>query len=146
MTVFRWSFSPLPPTMNNLYKSVPVRGPDGSTRLLRAPTGDAQKWKRAALKLLQGTSVGLVLPTEPLALHIRYFPVNRQRWDTDGRHKLLVDAFAEAFGIDDRGERIPLVTLRRMEPEKGTPRVELAVETFAAWRQRTDDAALWAVA
>lgn len=123
-----WTFSPLPPTTNNIY----LQGSHGK----RILTAEARQWKKTAVDTIRLTSIGLVLPEQPLALHVRYFPANHQRWDTDGRHKLLVDAFAEAFGIDDRGERIPYVSLQRMEPRKGIARVELAVEPYAHWLTR----------
>ena len=133
--VYRWQLAPLPPTTNNAYKTLPNGG--------RALTFEAKQWKQNAVSTITVTSIGLKLPEEPLALHVRLYPPTRQRWDTDGRLKLLVDAFAEAFDLDDRGERIPLITARRMDPEKGVSRVELAVETFASWRQRTNEAGLW---
>ena len=133
--VYRWHLAPLPPTTNNAYITLP----NGK----RALSLEAREWKQTATDTIRITSIGLKLPEEPLALHVRLYPPTRQRWDTDGRLKLLVDAFSDAFGIDDRGERIPLIVARRMDPEKGISRVELAVETFQAWLQRTDDEPLF---
>lgn len=90
----------IPPSLNNIYRTITIKGI--SRRVL---SGAAKKWKADATKIMrvagsrQGWSID---PKRPFAIVVRYTAPNVLVWDLDGKPKLLIDAFCEAFGVDDR--------------------------------------------
>lgn len=126
--VYRWQFRGLPPATNNIYLSA------GHRRVL---TPEAREWRDAAVAVLISTSIGLTLPSEPLAIHIRLYPGNKRKWDVDGRQKLILDSLVESGLLDDDNyERVAFVGAHVMPVEKNAARTEIAVEMFNAWQQR----------
>lgn len=90
----------MPPSLNNIYRSVTIKG---ITR--RVLTGDAKKWKQDAITIIRcaGNQQGFVIqPKQPFDIDVLYRAPNVLVWDLDGKGKLLIDAFCEAFGVDDR--------------------------------------------
>jgi Holliday junction resolvase RusA-like endonuclease len=97
---FAFQIDDIPPSLNNAYKNVIIKG-----RSQRALTADAKKWKADTAKQIragasrQGWSIdkGTLLD-----ITIHYWAPNVLVWDLDGKVKLLLDAFCEVFHIDDR--------------------------------------------
>lgn len=90
----------IPPSLNNIYKTITVKGI--SRRVL---TTEARKWKDYATLIIRtaGRRVGWdIAPKQPFAITVLYQAPNVLVWDVDGKAKLLVDSFCEAFGVDDR--------------------------------------------
>lgn len=90
----------MPPSLNNLYCTITVKGI--SRRVL---TGDAKKWKADATVIIRnaGRLQGFdIAPKSPFAITVLYQAPNVLVWDVDGKAKLLVDSLCDAFGIDDR--------------------------------------------
>lgn len=90
----------MPPSLNNIYRTITVKGI--SRRVL---TGDAKKWKADATIIIRnaGRLQGFdIQPKQPFAITVLYQAPNVNQWDLDGKPKLLIDAFCEAFGVDDR--------------------------------------------
>lgn len=121
---------PWPPSLNHAYVNNPKTGGRFKSKVVR-------EWQESAIARITSTSIGLRLPQEPLALHIRLYPPGsgRRRFDCDGKIKPVQDALCAALGIDDDSATLPFVSAMRMEPD-GEGRCELALETFAAWRKR----------
>lgn len=90
----------MPPSLNNIYRNVTIKG---ITR--RVLTGDAKKWKHDATTIIHnaGRLQGFdIQPKQPFRVDVLYQAPNVLVWDLDGKGKLLIDAFCEAFGVDDR--------------------------------------------
>jgi len=90
----------MPPSLNNLYATIVVKG-----KQRRVLSGAARAWKDAATTIIRnaGRLQGFDLaPKQPFAIEVVYQAPNVMMWDLDGKSKLLVDALADAFGIDDR--------------------------------------------
>jgi hypothetical protein len=90
----------IPPSLNNIYRSLVI---DGKPR--RVLTGDAKKWKADATTIIRNAGrlhAFAIVPKQPFAIAVLYTAPNVNQWDLDGKAKLLVDAFCEAFGVDDR--------------------------------------------
>jgi hypothetical protein len=90
----------IPPSLNNIYRTVTIKGI--SRRVL---TGDARKWKASTTTIIRnaGKVQGFdIAPKEPFAIAVLYTAPNVLVWDLDGKAKLLIDSFCEAFGVDDR--------------------------------------------
>lgn len=100
MTALEVTLDDLPPSLNNLYATIEVKG--RSRRILSSTAND---WKRAAAWAMvaaareQGWAVN---PKEPLSVEVIYTAPDVLRWDLDGKSKLLLDSFCLAFGVDDR--------------------------------------------
>lgn len=90
----------MPPSLNNIYRSVTIKG---ITR--RVLTGDAKKWKKDTTIIIRcaGNAQGFAIqPKHPFRIEVLYQAPNVLVWDVDGKGKLLIDSFCEAFGVDDR--------------------------------------------
>lgn len=100
MSDLRISIDSVPPSLNNLYKTVMVKGHPS-----RVLTGPARKWKTAAALIIRAAAARqrwAVMKKQPLAIAITYAAPNILQWDVDGKAKLLIDALCDAFAIDDR--------------------------------------------
>lgn len=90
----------LPPSLNNIYRTVMVDG-----KPIRVLTSAAKKWKADAITIIKaaGSRQGWTVAKKvPIIIAIRYFAPNVLVWDIDGKPKLLLDALCSAFAIDDR--------------------------------------------
>lgn len=90
----------MPPSLNNIYRTVTIKGI--SRRVL---TGDAKKWKHDAITIIHNAGRLQdfdIQPKQPFKIAVLYQAPNVLVWDLDGKGKLLIDAFCEAFGVDDR--------------------------------------------
>jgi Holliday junction resolvase RusA-like endonuclease len=100
MTALEVTLDDLPPSLNNLYATIEVKG--RSRRILSSAAND---WKRQAAWTMfaaareQGWAVEAKVP---LSVEVIYTAPDVLRWDLDGKIKLLLDAFSFAFGVDDR--------------------------------------------
>lgn len=90
----------MPPSLNNIYRSVTIKG---ITR--RVLTGDAKAWKQSTTIIIRNAGMlqGFALhPKQAFEIEVLYQAPNVLVWDVDGKGKLLIDSFCEAFGVDDR--------------------------------------------
>ena len=97
---FEITLGDMPPSLNNLYKSITVKG---VTR--RVMSNSARAWKDGAVLVIRaaGRFQGFdIAPKQPFAIEVQYTAPNVLVWDLDGKAKLLIDAFCDAFGVDDR--------------------------------------------
>lgn len=100
MSIFVVTLDSVPPSLNNAYREAVV---DGHAR--RVLTGRARAWKREATLLIKNAAQRQGWRPQQktlLEIHIIYRAPNILQWDLDGKPKLLLDAFCEAFGLDDR--------------------------------------------
>ena len=94
------SLSDMPPSLNNAYATITVKGV--SRRVL---SNSARAWKDGAVLIIRsaGRLQGFdIAPKVPFIINVTYTAPNVLVWDLDGKAKLLIDAFCDAFGIDDR--------------------------------------------
>jgi crossover junction endodeoxyribonuclease RusA len=70
------------------------------------------------------------LATSLLGIYLVYFFETPHRRDLDGGLKITLDALARALGFDDRAV-VDLHLTKRIDPLD--PRVEVELETIAAW-------------
>jgi len=94
------SLSDMPPSLNNAYNTVTIKGV--SRRVL---SNSARAWKDGAVFVIRsaGRLQGFdIAPKVPFIINVTYTAPNMLVWDLDGKAKLLIDAFCDAFGIDDR--------------------------------------------
>lgn len=90
----------VPPSLNNLYRTVTIKGV--SRRVLSGP---AKAWKAGAALVIRNAArrQGFDLaPRQPFAMQVAYQAPNILMWDLDGKPKLLIDSLCEALGVDDR--------------------------------------------
>jgi len=90
----------IPPSLNNIYRSVTIKG-----IARRVLTGDAKQWKKDATTIIRNAGRLHdfdIQPKQPFKIEVLYQAPNVLVWDVDGKAKLLVDSFCEAFGVDDR--------------------------------------------
>ena len=90
----------IPPSLNNAYATVTNRGVSR-----RVMTSSARSWKDTATLLIRnaGRLSGFdIAPKQPFVIEAIYTAPNVLVWDVDGKAKLLIDAFCDAFGVDDR--------------------------------------------
>jgi len=110
----------MPCSLNNLYATIVVKG-----KQRRVLSGAARAWKDGAALIIRnaGRLQGFDLaPKQPFAVEVVYQAPNVMQFDLDGKSKLLVDALADAFGIDDRY----LMDLRQRK-QRGPVCVEMQV-------------------
>jgi Holliday junction resolvase RusA-like endonuclease len=100
MTAFEVTLDDLPPSLNNLYATIEVKG--RSRRILSSAANDWKHqaaWTMVAAAREQGWTVETKVP---LRVEVIYAAPDVLRWDLDGKIKLLLDSFCLAFGVDDR--------------------------------------------
>ncbi len=100
LQAFEITLEDMPPSLNNIYKTVTIKGVGR-----RVMTADARSWKDSATLLIRnaGRLQGFdIAPKQPFDIDVLYTAPNVLVWDLDGKAKLLIDAFCDAFGIDDR--------------------------------------------
>jgi len=100
LQVFEITLDDMPPSLNNIYKTVTIKGVGR-----RVMTADARSWKDYATLLIRnaGRLQGFdIASKQPFAIDALYTAPNMLVWDLDGKAKLLVDSFCDAFGVDDR--------------------------------------------
>ncbi len=100
LQAFEITLDDMPPSLNNLYKSITVKG---VTR--RVMSNSVRAWKDGATMLIRnaGRLQGFdIAPKQPFAIEVLYTAPNVMAWDLDGKAKILVDSFCDAFGVDDR--------------------------------------------
>lgn len=137
-TVYRVTL-PWPPGVNHLF------GTNFKTKR-RFVTETYETWKRQAADCLATRHPATTLPAGPLAVHFRFHPPKgRRAWDVDGRFKAPLDALVAHFApdLDDSAARIAVVEGEAMPYDGEEACVRVALETFAAWRARTDRRAIW---
>lgn len=94
------SLDEMPPSLNNIYTTITIKG---TTRRMMTPV--ARSWKDYATIIIRnaGRLSGFdIAPKQPFAITVMYTAPNVLVWDLDGKAKLLIDAFCDAFGVDDR--------------------------------------------
>jgi len=94
------SLSDMPPSLNNAYNTVTIKGVSR-----RVMSNSARAWKDGAVLIIRssGRLQGFdIAPKVPFAVDVTYTAPTVLVWDLDGKAKLLIDAFCDAFGIDDR--------------------------------------------
>ena len=117
---FTVAFDTMPPSLNNLYASITVKG---VTR--RVMSNSARVWKDGAVLVIRnaGRLRGFdIAPKQPFAIEMVYTAPNVLVWDLDGKAKILVDSFCDAFGVDDRY----LMELRQRK-QRGAVNVHMTV-------------------
>jgi Endodeoxyribonuclease RusA len=120
ITTLRVMLDTMPPSLNNLYKTITVKGI--SRRVLSGP---AKSWKAYATPIIRnaGRRAGWdIAPKQPFAIEVVYQAPNMLMWDLDGKPKLLIDSLCDAFGVDDRY----LMDLRQRK-QRGPCAVQLVV-------------------
>jgi Holliday junction resolvase RusA-like endonuclease len=98
--VFEVIIDGLPPSLNNLYATIEVKG-----RSRRILSSTASAWKRDACLLIRSAAQQQGWTIEKkvsFSVEVAYTAPDALRWDLDGKQKLLLDAFCMAFGVDDR--------------------------------------------
>jgi Holliday junction resolvase RusA-like endonuclease len=121
MPALEVNFTEIPPSLNNLYATAEIEG-----RSRRVLTSAARDWKQQAAWAIfaaareQGWSVE---KKTPLYVEVFYGAPDVLRWDLDGKAKLLLDAFCDAFGVDDRY----VMTLTQMKARTGLEQMKLRV-------------------
>lgn len=100
LQTFAVTFDVMPPSLNNLYMSVTTKG---VTR--RVMSNAARAWKDGAVLVIRnaGRMQGFdIAPKQPFTIDVLYTAPNMFQFDLDGKAKLIIDAFCDAFGVDDR--------------------------------------------
>ena len=100
LQAFEITLDDMPPSLNNAYATVTNRGVSR-----RVMTANARSWKDTATILIRnaGRLRGFdIAPKQPFAIEVLYTAPNVLVWDLDGKAKILVDSFCDAFGVDDR--------------------------------------------
>lgn len=121
MTTLEITLDELPPSLNNLYATIEVKG--HSRRVL---TSRAAGWKERAALVMRNAAQHqrwTVAQKTPLAIEVRYSAPNVLQWDLDGKPKLLLDALCDAFGIDDRY----VMTLNQVKTRAAQPEVRVRI-------------------
>ncbi len=123
LQAFEITLDDMPPSLNNLYSSIDVRG---SQR--RVLSGAARAWKQSATLIIRtaGRIAGFsIMPRQLFAVTIALQAPNVLQFDLDGKSKLLIDSACEAFGIDDR-----YLTELKMTKRRGETSVRIRIEAL----------------
>jgi len=100
MSTLEVTLHDIPPSLNNLYATIEVKG-----RSRRVLSSAAHDWKRTAGMIIRNAATlqqWTCARKTPLYVEILFASPTVLRWDLDGKTKLLIDALCEAMGLDDR--------------------------------------------